>query len=296
MAAEDDLRPFDHLVLPVTGLAAARERLTRLGFTVAPDGFHPFGTANCCVFFRDGAFLEPLAIADQAGAEAAQARNAFVRHDREFRARHGQEGLSAVVFGTRDVERDQRGFANAGVATGDTLEFARDFTTPDGARDRAAFRLAFAKSPEARDCLFFTCERVAVPRVDRSALLRHANGAAGIAGVLMTAPNPANHIGMLQQVGGMEVKSRGRWVSLRTCDFALDVVTPGEYARMTGLDCPVDEGPRFRAVVLRSDDPAMPERFLRDAGIEFRASPAGLVVPPQPGQGAPFIFLSHQGD
>ena len=57
-------KPLDHVVLPVADLGVARARLTALGFTVAPDGLHPFGTANCCVYLADGTFLEPLAVGD----------------------------------------------------------------------------------------------------------------------------------------------------------------------------------------------------------------------------------------
>ena len=46
-------RVLDHLVLPVIDIDVARSRYQSLGFTVAPDGRHPFGTENCCVFFED---------------------------------------------------------------------------------------------------------------------------------------------------------------------------------------------------------------------------------------------------
>ena len=39
-------RPLDHLVLPVDTLTQARRRLSNLGFTVADDARHPFGTEN----------------------------------------------------------------------------------------------------------------------------------------------------------------------------------------------------------------------------------------------------------
>ena len=46
-------RSLDHLVLPVVDIRTARKRLTELGFTVAADARHPFGTENACVFFQD---------------------------------------------------------------------------------------------------------------------------------------------------------------------------------------------------------------------------------------------------
>ncbi len=55
-------RAIDHLVLPIVDLDTSRERLGRLGFTVAADARHPFGTENACVFFSDDTYLEPLAV------------------------------------------------------------------------------------------------------------------------------------------------------------------------------------------------------------------------------------------
>ncbi|SPZ34390.1 putative lactoylglutathione lyase [Agrobacterium tumefaciens] len=40
----------DHLVLPVEVIGVAVKRLVSLGFTVAPEALHPFGTQNACVF------------------------------------------------------------------------------------------------------------------------------------------------------------------------------------------------------------------------------------------------------
>lgn len=292
MAAEDRSRPFDHLVLPVSGLDAARERLTRLGFTVAPNGVHPFGTANCCVFLADATFLEPLAVVDAAVAgREAGAGNVFVRHDRDFRARNGEEGLSAVVYGTENAEEDHARFADAGMSAGDILNFAREFATPDGGRDRAAFRLAFARPAQAPDCLFFAVERVVVPEVDRSALLRHANGATGIAGVLMTAPRPAALAGFLEQVTGTTAQIAAEGVVLRSAAFELRVLTPAAFAAQTGLPAGGGaEQPRFRAVAFAGTDIRPYVDRLDEPGVAHHRAPAGIVVPPAPGQGTAFIF------
>src|SRR5690606_25434611 len=97
-------RSIDHLVLPTADLEIARARLRALGFTVAPEGLHPFGTKNACVYFADDTFIEPLAIADDALAdEAMAAGNVFVARDRAFRAARGEEGFSAVVLATEDA-------------------------------------------------------------------------------------------------------------------------------------------------------------------------------------------------
>ena len=285
--------PLDHLVLPVSDLAEARGRLTRLGFTVAPDGIHPFGTANCCVFFADGTFLEPLAVADRAIADAAaSAGNVFVRHDRDHRARNGEEGFSAVVFATGDATRDHARFVGSGISAGELLDFSREFATLEGGRDQAAFRLAFALGPDAPDCLFFTCERVRAPDVDRTPLQRHANGVTGVAGVLMTAPDPQHLAGTLQQTAGAPPQPDGDGMVLRRGVFVLRVMTMDHFADETGLPDDGDGRTAFRALELACQDMADLRRRLAAASIGFHEAPAGLVVPPAPGQGAALIFRS----
>ncbi|MBO6719628.1 MAG: VOC family protein [Rhizobiaceae bacterium] len=286
-------RPLDHLVLPVASLKAARERLTALGFTVAPDGIHPFGTANCCVFFDDGTFLEPLAVADaSAAAREADAGNVFVSHDHVFRGRNGDEGFSALVYGTSDAAQDHAAFEAADISAGDMLTFAREFATPDGGRDRAEFRLAFAADEDAPDCLFFTCERVAVPKVDRSALLRHANGVTGIAQVLMSAPAPSALSGFLEKVTGTSAEPVSGGIALQSGAFELRALAPSAFADATGLEV-AGGSARFRAVAFACLDPHRISENLLLAGIDFNWTPAGVIVPPAPGQGAAFIFLSQ---
>src|SRR4051812_14633197 len=136
--------PLDHLVLPTASLAVARARLTSLGFIVAPTGIHPFGTENCCVFFADDTYLEPLAVGDEhAAASAIAGGNVFVARDRLYRAKLGDEGFSAVVLGTGNAGADHARFAEAGLSAGDMLSFSRAFTDASGKSDMASFKLAF---------------------------------------------------------------------------------------------------------------------------------------------------------
>lgn len=287
-------RPLDHLVLPDSGLENARERLTALGFAVAPNGNHPFGTANCCVYFDDGTFLEPLAVADAAMATAtAGAGNVFTRHALDFQARNGPQGFSALVYGTGDATGDHGAFVDAGYSAGDILNFGRDFVTADGARDRAEFRLAFALQPDAPDCLFFTCERVTVPKVDRSALLKHRNGVSGITGVVMVVPDPAAMSDIAETVSGARAQATADGMALRSGDFTLEIETPMAFADRTGLPAPDSDGAQFAAVVLACEDTNQLTEHLLLSGIEFNWTPAGVIVPAGSGQGTAFIFLSQ---
>ncbi|MGH7005536.1 MAG: VOC family protein, partial [Alphaproteobacteria bacterium] len=164
-------RPVDHLVLPTADLDAARDRLERLGFSVAPVGTHPFGTENVCVYLGDDSFLEFLAIGQRETCEAeARAGNVFVARDQSYRFRNGAEGFSALVMGSGDAEADHAAFVQSGISAGPILNFSRPFVLPDGRKDKAGFRLAFAADLRAPDAFFFTCQRVDAPKVDRAAL------------------------------------------------------------------------------------------------------------------------------
>ncbi|WP_127524200.1 VOC family protein [Mesorhizobium sp. Z1-4] len=290
-----EARPLDHFVLQVSGLDAARARLSALGFQVAANGYHPFGTANCCIFFADGTFLEPLAIADEAMARAAAGTgNVFTRHALSFREENGPEGFSAFVFGTNDAKADHAAFAEDSISAGEILDFARDFVAADGSRGRAAFRLAFALAAEAPNCLFFSCERVAVPEVDRTALYQHPNGVTAMAGAIMVAPDPAALRERLASLGWLAVDSEDGAVRFTGPSFALSIVTPRAFAALTGLPEPEDLGPAFRAAIFSCRDEQQLMQQLLLAGIDFNFTPDGVIVPPADGQGTTFIFRSQQ--
>ena len=128
------MRDLDHFVMPVSSLAVARARLMALGFTVAPDARHPFGTENCCVFFEDGTFIEPLAIGDAALVKAAvEAGNAFVQNDARARAAN-IDGFSQLVIRSDDAEADDYDYKAENISGGPLLNFGRTFTRPDGTK------------------------------------------------------------------------------------------------------------------------------------------------------------------
>lgn len=277
--------PLDHLVLPVADLATARQRLTALGFTVAPDGAHPFGTANCCVYLAGGTFLEPLAVAhpDQASA-AIEAGNVFVARDRDHRRRASGDGFSALVFGTRDASADDRRFRAAGLSAGPMLEFSRPFRDAAGRTATAAFRLAFAAHPAAPSSYFFASERVNVPAVDRAALERHPNGVGRLAGVVLSTGEPARLGAFFEAVAGAPVAgaaSDGWRFETPTGSVEIRAGTPPEALRL--------EAVRFAV----ADAEALEALFKRRA-IAYGFRDAALHVAPAPGQGASFVFEAER--
>ena len=152
------MRSIDHLVLPVTTLTLARARLTGLGFTVAPDAQHPFGTGNCCVFFEDRTFLEPITIVDRMAADMAAAeRVVFVKRVKRFTERQGS-GFAMVALKSDDAEADRAAFEAAKMDGGPVFRFARMAKLPDGSEREVGFAIANAEFPAAQDAAFFACQ------------------------------------------------------------------------------------------------------------------------------------------
>lgn len=293
-AATRTARMLDHLVLPVGDLKVARQRLKTLGFTVAADALHPFGTENACVFFADKTYLEPLGIANREECEAAAlAGNVFVARDQAYRFRRGHDGFSAVVLSSDDAAADHARLRKAGLSAGEMLEFSRPMTLPDGAQATGSFRLAFAADLRSPDFFFFTCQRVTPLPSDRSALETHANGVTGMSEVVLSEPNPTDFQYVLQEAVderevsahsfGMDIETRNG-VKISVLNQAgmsgfFDRRTPGH-----------SRGLRGRAVVFTVADLTATEQLLTANAVSFTKKGNRLIVPEAPGQGVIFAF------
>lgn len=277
-------RALDHLVLPTASLAVARRSLSQLGFTVAPDGVHPFGTTNCCVYLADGTFLEPLAIGDtQAVYEVVQAGNSFVVGDRRFREACGDEGLSALVLASADAESDAVRFERLGIAGGPSLAFSRPSVDMAGRADTASFLLAFAAHASAPDLHFFACERRRAPAIDRGRLHIHANGVQSVRTVHATAARPTVFAEFLSRMAdGALVSERqdGADVMLANCRIAIEA--DPQSTRLTGITFAVTDLATTTALLLGNDIAF--EQIAADA----------LTVRARAGQGADFTFQEAQ--
>ena len=192
-------RVLDHLVLPVFDIDVARQRYSDLGFTVAPDGRHPFGTENCCIFFKDGTFLEPLGVAQRETCEAKAIKgHTFVANDQTYRFRIGEEGFSHLVIKSDDARADHDLYKSEGMSGGKMVRFSRKFKTPAGEAGKVSFALAFASDQRSPDSFFFACEVVSNASVDRSALMQHPNGVTGLKEVILSELNPTDFQYFLQ--------------------------------------------------------------------------------------------------
>lgn len=285
-------RAVDHLVLPVADLDTARRRLSQLGFTVAADARHPFGTENACVFFADDTYLEPLAVGSREDClEAARTGNVFVARDQAFRFRRG-EGLSAIVVKTQNADDDHARFVAEGLSGGDLLRFSRQFRFPDGRAVDGSFHLAFAADLRAPDFFAFACQRVNPLPTDRGALLVHENGAEGLGRIVLVEDNPSDFQYLLETVlEQREIAAHSFGLSITTGNASVDVLTPAGVSAHYGLELSRQErGLVGAVVVVKSHALSVTEACLAANGVRYHKTGARLVVAPEKGQGVAFAF------
>ncbi|MBX5063386.1 VOC family protein [Rhizobium lentis] len=285
--------PLDHVVLPVVNIDLARERLGKLGFTVAADARHPFGTENACVFLADKTYLEPLGVASIEESDASALKgNVFTARNQAFRFRCGEEGLSAIVFATEDAARDHRKFASRGSSAGEMLEFSRPMKMPDGSESVGSFRLAFASDLRAPDFFLFTCQRINPLPADRGALEKHANGVTGIAEVALCAPEPAAFGAFVSLAAAQSaIEKTGFGVKIAASNARISLMTPeGLEAYFEIAVSAAERGLRGRAILFNVADLAVTEAHLAANGVTYTRKNNRILVKPAPGQGTLFAF------
>ncbi|OWV94379.1 lactoylglutathione lyase [Rhizobium sp. R72] len=288
-----EAHPLDHIVLPVSNIVLARERLGKLGFTVAPDARHPFGTENACIFFADETYLEPLAVASAEPYEAsAKKGNVFTARDRAFRFRCGDDGFSAAVFATADADRDHARFLAEKINGGEMLQFERPMRLPDGSQATAAFKLAFAVDLRAPDFFFFTCQRVNPLPSDRRTLQTHVNGVKGIAEIILGARDPKAFAPFVRAAAhSLTVTNEAFGASVTTPNAKVSVLSPDGLDAYFDIPAPSnDRGLRGVAIVFTVSDLAVTEAHLAANGMTYTRKNNRILVKAAPGQGALFAF------
>jgi len=291
--------PIDHLVLPVADLAVSRARYEQLGFQVQDDRQHPFGTANCCIMFANGTYLEPLAVGNREELEKAiVARNVFVSRQDAYRFRH-DEGFAMLALKTEDAQADHRAFCEFGYAAGEPFAFERMATAPDGSETRIGVRLAYAEDHRAPDCTLFTCQHLSPDILWTRENSIHGNQSIGVTAVYMSEPNPADFQYYLETLSGQrDIRSSSSGIEAEMGEGSVSILTPYALNALFGVAAG-RQGFQGRGLQLRGFSLAVPDiesliSGLSSRNVEYRQLGSRIIVDPAPGQGAFICFEEAQ--
>ncbi len=263
-------RGIDHLVLPVSDLAAARERYEALGFTLTPDAQHPFGTGNFLAQLQ-GCFLEIVAITrPELVTPAESGAFSFADYNRDFLDR--REGFSMLVFESADARRDREEFAAAGLTTYAPFDFERKAKLPDGESVTVGFSLAFVTDVLAPETVFFTCQQHAPEYFWKPEYQVHPNGATGVAEVMMVAEEPRSLESLFIGLQGRDrVAAHADGLVVRTARGRVTVQRPGRFqARFPGMTLPdAPDTPYFAGYVVSVEDLGQTAQALTQGSVDF---------------------------
>jgi hypothetical protein len=256
---------------------------------VAPDAQHSFGTGNCCVFFSNRSFLEPITILDRNAADLAAADGLFfVKRLKRFTERHG-EGFAMLAMASENIDEDRAAAEGAGVELSPTFRFVRMATMPDGGKREVGFAIAALAGASAPDSTFFLCHHLARDVLFQSDYLQHPNGAIGVVGVAAVAENPADfHIALSAAAAERELRSTSFGIEVSGGGQTIAILTPDGFRARYGIE-PQDarRGLRLAAFDLTVRDLNCALTF---AGTKAERRDDRVVVPPSPGLGAAMAF------
>ncbi|WP_026381908.1 VOC family protein [Afifella pfennigii] len=283
------MRPIDHLVLPVADLATARRRLTALGFQVAPEARHPFGTGNARVFFNNRTYLEPIATLHREAFHKGLAEGLVFLRRIERAQKRSAESFAMLALKSDDAAADLARYRQAGFADGDLFSFTGRAQDDDGKEHDYGIRLAFAGDKRAPEAGIFACEPVGLTLNDGAHYADHPNGAAGVVTVALVARNPADfHIFLSAATGQRELRATSFLVEIDLGGQKLLAMTPQGFTARYGLAAPdPGDGLVFAGLEVAVDDIAAAKTYAAKA----RLHEGRLVVPPAPGLGTVLAFV-----
>ncbi|MDA0305596.1 MAG: VOC family protein [Proteobacteria bacterium] len=159
---------FDHVIVGVADLEAARDTYRRLGFTLSPRGRHfGWGTANYCIMF-DGDYIELLGIVD-----ASQFTNNL-----DKKLAESGEGLMSLSYATQDAGAAYAALKALGAEPPKPL--SRALELPSGEVE-PRFELVHLLPQATPGAPSFVIRHLTPDLVWQAQWLDHANGATAIA-------------------------------------------------------------------------------------------------------------------
>jgi hypothetical protein len=263
---------LDHAVVLVNDLDDAARRYERLGFTVAPQMRHPFGTANRLVMLRHS-FIELVGVVDPGGLSGP---GHLIAH-RLTTSGEGAWGLALLGI---DIERNRTELAAHGLDAGEVGHGSRPVPLPDGRDGLARFSTLMLPSPPGLDHLLLFLAEQHVPEVVWvPEWQRHPNGAHWLDRVTCVASNPSRTLPLLQSLYGIpQVQVGDNSVTAHTPLGSLETIATAEAERRYGSDAARFAG-RIAAVRIETADVDRARKTVEHSGVRSFSSPgAGFHV------------------
>ncbi len=242
---------IDHVIVNARdGLDDAATLWTRLGFTLTPRGHHTLGSSNNLAILGTD-YIELLGV--QPGAQRTDVLD-------------WPAGLNGLVFKTLDSDGVHAALAAAGAPVLPPQAFSRPVDMGDGTARDAAFRtVRIARDAVPAGRMFF-CHHMTPELVWHDPWRRHANGAIGIAGFGITAPDPGLYADLFTRLfGPAAIRRDGAAVTL-LAGLATVTVTQAPTHVMTSL-------------TLRTASLAMARTALASSGLPHHPDHAAIPLP-----------------
>jgi hypothetical protein len=259
---------LDHAIVAARDLDALAKMWKAFGFTLTPRGLHSGGaTANHCIMFRDS-YLELLAPTGE--GTSALAEGVMAQPD----------GGLGMAFQTDDAAATSQALRDAGIGTQGPARLTRPLVL-DGETHEVAFDNVMFE-PVLSGVLAFACRHL-TPDLTRARheWQLHANGATGIAELVIGADNPEDYREPLEALFGADhVASGPHGIAVVLDHFGLAVMThPGLKARfgfksVDGLP-PL---PILAAVSIAVNEPDAAGAMLDMGRVPYADNHTGLVV------------------
>ena len=279
---------IDHSLIGVNDLEDAKSRFQSLGFTVTPRGTHiGWGTANYCIMF-DKDYIELLGIIDPEietnGLDAALAERG--------------EGLLGLALASDNPEQTHASMVSADLGPSDLLQLKRKLELPDG-DVVPEFKLIRLHPAGLSEKQLFICHHLTPQLIRNDQWVLHANGATGIASLVIVVDDPAALASYYRNLcGHINVTMTDDTLNVRVGDGALIFVNETDLDMLfPGLYIPVDFPtlPYMIAMSIAVKDLAATQSYLNTQRITYQFIANGaLRIEPADATGVLLEFVQER--
>lgn len=222
---------LDHLIVLCRDLASAAVDYEKLGFQVAPLMFHPTGTGNRLIMFKND-FLELMGVVDPSKlTERSSWYSNFLTNN---------EGYAAAIFLSADYQADETLIREHGFEMEPTNYFERAVTLSSGEVTGVKVNTVQAKSYRSNRHLMFLCRQHVPEALWIKEWQTHPNGAEEIVDVTIVAEDPQAFYAQVRFLWDAPLVDTQDEIRVRTADGGDMIVLSPTRAREAFPDLPDD--------------------------------------------------------